>query len=96
MLDRAPPQGETLKPGPDFLDPEQLLAPLRHARKLLLAVSGGPDSTSASSRLPAMTLRLDTLGVTSPPSGWRRASSLSLSAMGTRLLPHLTFNRLSA
>jgi tRNA(Ile)-lysidine synthase len=43
MLDRV---SETLKPGPDLPDPEPLLAPLQHARKLLLAVSGGPDSVA--------------------------------------------------
>lgn len=47
MLDRAPPpQWERLKPGSEPLDPERLLAPLDSAKKLLLAVSGGPDSVA--------------------------------------------------
>jgi tRNA(Ile)-lysidine synthase len=47
MLDRAgTPQRATLKPGSQPLDPERLLAPLEKAGKLLLAVSGGPDSVA--------------------------------------------------
>src|ERR1700744_1777426 len=44
MLDGAArPQRPTLTPAPQ-LDPGRLLAPLQPAKKLLLAVSGGPDS----------------------------------------------------
>ncbi|MEA2839150.1 MAG: tRNA(Ile)-lysidine synthase [Methylobacteriaceae bacterium] len=45
MLDRAaPPRGATLKPHSELPDPERLFRSLRTAKKLLLAVSGGPDS----------------------------------------------------
>src|SRR5436309_3503513 len=41
---RPSPMDATADPVATGLDPERLLAPLSHAKGLLLAVSGGPDS----------------------------------------------------
>ena len=84
MLDQAvPPEGEMLQPGSDILDPNRLLAPLAGAKRLLLAVSGGPDSVALMLLAAAMAGR-DTvpIEVATVDHGLRRESRAEAETVG--------------